>query len=322
MEDAPTVFEGEKTDVSVGAYSDDQRSSGGPIYEVQSRAITFYTSKYFARIIDYEHLLAPDDPARANAGPPPDFKEVQVQEDANIDFVAKFMMIELRSDWEPIPGTKFIKGSLVYVDAKAFIEKGPAECEYHALFTPGERTALEYFTGTKNYLMISILDNVKSKVEFYKIAEEGFSRIGNDMQPEIRDVSISPVDGYEDDRFWFTTSSFLQPSTLSMADATLVEKGENFITEKLKSLPDQFNSDGLDVIQGSAKSKDGTDIPYFLVKKKDTKLDGKNPTLLYGYGGFEISLGPHYVATSGIAWLERGGVYVEANIRGGGEFGK
>lgn len=321
LEDAPTVFEGEKTDVSVGSYTDDQRRSGGPIYEVRSRSMTFYTSKYLARIIDYEHLLAPDDPARANAPPAPEFKEVQVQDDANIDFVGNFMIVSLRSDWEPVPGSKFIKGSLVYVDAKTFIEKGPSECKYTVLFAPEERTASEYYTATKNYLMHAILDNVKSKVEFYKITPEGFVRVGKDMEPQIRDVSISPVDGYEDDRFWFTTSSFLQPSTLSMADASLVEKGEDYITASLKSLPDQFDASGLDVIQGSAKSKDGTEIPYFLLKKKETTLDGKNPTLLYGYGGFEISLGPHYVATSGIAWLERGGVYVEANIRGGGEFG-
>lgn len=83
----------------------------------------------------------------------------------------------------------------------------------------------------------------------------------------------------------------------------------------------QFDSTDLVQEQRIAISKDGTEVPYFIVMKKGVEYNGKNPTLLYGYGGFEISLGPHYIATTGLSWLERGGVYVEANIRGGGEFG-
>jgi len=91
--------------------------------------------------------------------------------------------------------------------------------------------------------------------------------------------------------------------------------------KKLKSLPDMYDSSDLEVAQHFATSKDGTKIPYFMISKKGIKLDGSNPTLLYGYGGFEISLGPRYATTVGISWLEKGGVYVEANIRGGGEYG-
>ena len=94
---------------------------------------------------------------------------------------------------------------------------------------------------------------------------------------------------------------------------------EAFLLKDLKSLPPQYDSSGLVTEQRVAISKDGTEVPYFIVMKKDVELNGKNPTLLYGYGGFEVSLGPKYIATSGLAWLERGGVYVEANIRGGGE---
>jgi prolyl oligopeptidase len=113
---------------------------------------------------------------------------------------------------------------------------------------------------------------------------------------------------------------------LFLADATKVEDPsegmeDKFIVEEMKRLPEQYDSSGLKVEQRTAISEDGTEIPYFIVMNEDTELNGKNPTLLYGYGGFEISLGPHYVATSGLAWLERGGIYIEANIRGGGEFG-
>ena len=111
------------------------------------------------------------------------------------------------------------------------------------------------------------------------------------------------------------------PSRIKRRGERTESEEDSFIITKLKQLPEQYNSSGLIVEQRMATSKDGTEIPYFIVMKEGMELTGKNPTLLYGYGGFEISLGPHYVATSGLAWLERGGVYVEANIRGGGEFG-
>jgi prolyl oligopeptidase len=106
-----------------------------------------------------------------------------------------------------------------------------------------------------------------------------------------------------------------------VGEAVSTAGSDSFIQREVKSLPPQYDSSGIVVEQRTATSKDGTAIPYFVVMKEDVALDGTNPTLLYGYGGFEVSLGPHYIATSGIAWLERGGVYVEANIRGGGEFG-
>ena len=169
----------------------------------------------------------------------------------------------------------------------------------------------------------------KSKLQFFKIENDGGSLTlieGASQEAQIRDVGIRPIDPYSgSDEFWFTTSDFVTPSSLFLADAAKMEQanGESdaFIVEKVKSLPPQFDSSGLVVSQCTAISKDGTEIPYFIVRKEGTVLNGKNPTLLYGYGGFEVSLGPHYVATQGVAWLERGGVYVEANIRGGGEFG-
>jgi prolyl oligopeptidase len=101
--DAPVVFEGEKKDVSVGAYIVDERLWGGNIYEVRSRSMTFYTSKYWMRKIRYEHSLAPSDPARAGIAEPNDFVPVDIQEDAEVDFVGQLLLISLRSDWEPVP---------------------------------------------------------------------------------------------------------------------------------------------------------------------------------------------------------------------------
>ena len=329
LKDAPVVFEGDKKDVSVGVYVDDQRENNGGIYEVRCRSLTFYTSKYWVRKIEYEHLLAPDDPARQGVPEPGDFVEVDIQDDAEIDFIGNIIIISLRSDWEPVPGQKFKQGSLIYTDAEVFLKKGKEACEFKILFEPTERTAEDSYTSTKNYLILSIMDNVKSKLQFFKVGEDGNSLTlaGEDKEAVIRSANVSPLDYIENDQFWFTTSGFTQPSTLWLADASKIESSESadtpeiYVEREVKSLPDQYDSSDLDVTQCTAISKDGTEIPYFLICKKDAVLDGKTPTLLYGYGGFEVSLGPHYIATSGLAWLERGGAYVEANIRGGGEFG-
>lgn len=329
LEDAPIIFEGDKKDVSVGVYISDERVWDGAIYEIRSRSLTFYTSKYWIRKIEPEHLLTPNDPARVGIPEPSEFVEVDIQDDASISLLGKMAIISLRSDWEPKPGSLFKRGSVILTDTDIFLASGAAASEYTILFEPTDRTAYEYYTCTKNYLILATMENVKSKMSFYKIIEGGSKvvpiDIGN-VQAQIRDCSARPLDPYSgSDEFWFSTSDYVTPSTLYIADATKVEtemdKADAFITKKLKSLPDQYDSSTLITEQRFATSKDGTEIPYFIVMKKDTVLDGNNPTLLYGYGGFEISLGPHYIATCGLAWLERGGVYVEANIRGGGEFG-
>ncbi len=334
LEDAPVVFEGEQTDVSAGMYIDDERSRGGDLYEVQYRSVTFYTSKHWIRKIDYHHLLAPNE-REDGVDDPPDFQPVDIQDDANFSMIGKMIFISLRSDWQPKPdGPTYLKGSVVYTNAESFLSNGKEACEYQVLFAPTARTALEYYSCTKNYLVLISMDNVKSRMDFYKIEDNGASlrRVGKeDTKAQIRSCSVSAVDAYESDEFWFTTSTFTQPSTLYLADAARVEDtttdGDDnndddvFIVKPLKSLPPQFDASGLEVHQEFAKSKDGTEIPYFMIKRQDTELNGKNPTLVYGYGGFEVSLGPRYVGTPGLAWLEKGGVYIEANIRGGGEFG-
>lgn len=332
--DAPIVFEGEKTDVSVGMYVADERVWEGGIYEVQYRSLTFYTSKYWIRKVHWEHLLAPTDSRRVAIPPPSEFVQLAIQDDASINFLGKMIIISLRSDWT-VADTTYKRGSVIVTDLDGFIEKNCADaCNFTILFEPTDRTAYEYFTATKNYMILSTMDNVKSKLSFYKIVDGGSKLVSVGALPEaqIRDCSVRPVDPYSgSDTFWFSTSDFVTPSTLFLADASKMDhetetvssdtSTDPFITMSLKSLPPQYDSSNLLVEQRFATSKDGTVIPYFIIMKNNVVLDGNNPTLLYGYGGFEVSLGPHYIATAGLAWLERGGVYVEANIRGGGEFG-
>ncbi|GKY91272.1 hypothetical protein MPSEU_000099700 [Mayamaea pseudoterrestris] len=328
LEDAPVIFEGDKKDVSVSVYISDERSHGGGIYEVKVRTMTFYTSKHWVRKISAEELLASTDPRRLESHvKEKEFVEVDLQEDAQIDFLGRLLVISLRSDWEPISGSVYKSGSLITCNVDDFLTKGKAGVDYTVLFKPTATTAYEYFTATKNYFILSTMDTVKNKLDFFRIGDDGMTltKVGGDATPQIRDCSASPVDVHNgSDEFWFSTSDFTTPSTLFVANAKRVEvanEGDAFIVEKCKSLPAQYNADNLVVRQEFATSDDGTKIPYFIIMSKDTKLDGKNPTLLYGYGGFEVSLGPHYIATAGLGWLERGGVYVEANIRGGGEFG-
>ena len=132
--------------------------------------------------------------------------------------------------------------------------------------------------------------------------------------PNFGTISIEDIDEFSD-QYFFEFKNFLTPSTLYIANA-----GDNTI-KPYKSLTSYFDESKYTVNQIKVKSKDGTQIPYFLVSSKEMKYDGKNATLIYAYGGFEISMQPFYASTFGIAWLEQGGVFVLANIRGGGEFG-
>jgi prolyl oligopeptidase len=133
--------------------------------------------------------------------------------------------------------------------------------------------------------------------------------------PEFGSAGINGIDSDESDDYFLTLTDFLTPSSLYFGTIGKAQR------EKLKSLPSFFDVKGLEITQHEATSKDGTKVPYFQVARKGMVLDGKQPTLLYGYGGFEIPMLPAYSASVGSAWLERGGVYVLANIRGGGEFG-
>mmetsp|Transcript_10923 Transcript_10923/g.16367 ORF Transcript_10923/g.16367 Transcript_10923/m.16367 type:complete len:811 (+) Transcript_10923:146-2578(+) len=335
IEDAPIIFEGEKTDVSVSAYINDQRSRGGPIYEMHHRSLTFYTSRQWARKLEPEHLLPAADPKRIGAPEPADFVEMDVQEDAFVSFFSNLITIKLRSDWK-VGGRMYKTGSLLVVPFNDFVSQGKDRCTFQVLFEPSESSALDDYCVTKNFLLLSIIEDVKSKLTFLKFDVENgsFTEVGGDSEAKIRSTSAWAVDSTESDEFWCSISGYTQPTSLYIADANRLDESSSLVSHHgdssqasfylenlIKSLPPQYAGDGFDVQQRLATSKDGTKIPYFLVVKNGIKMDGNTPTLLYGYGGFEISMTPHYTGTQGVAWLERGGAYVEANIRGGGEYG-
>jgi prolyl oligopeptidase len=177
---------------------------------------------------------------------------------------------------------------------------------------PDERSSVTDISTTKNVLLINMLNNVKS--ELYKYTWKNGWKKEKINAPEFGNITMGSTDE-NSDNFFFYFTNFLEPSTLYSGDAGTGE------IKKVKALPSFFPAENYKVQQFEAVSKDGTKIPYFVVSTKTMKTDGKNPTLLYAYGGFEVPRLPSYSAITGTAWLEKGGVYVLANIRGGGEFG-
>jgi prolyl oligopeptidase len=222
----------------------------------------------------------------------------------------KQVILKLKSDYK-LNGKVFKQGVVLIGSLDKLIND---KADFKVLIEPSDRMSVSSVQTTKNHILITVLDNVVSKL--YKYSQE---KSGEWKRSEIiikPNGTLSVFNTSEkNDNFFVNFTNFLTPSSLYMVS------GESCKKELLKSAPKWFDSTPYDVKQNTATSKDGTKIPYFIVKRKDTKYDSNNPTLLYGYGGFLISLKPSYSASIGNAWLSKGGVYVLANIRGGGEFG-
>jgi prolyl oligopeptidase len=286
---APTLFEGKAGDMSVGAFRDHTK---GFERDFVHRAITFYTNEMFLRRDG--KLVKIDKPDSANA------------------FVHRdLLLVELRDDWTA-GGRTYPAGALLASDFEGFLK---GERRFDLLFEPTERKSLAGFSPTLGYVLVNELDNVKNHVYVLARKDGQWTREPLPGMPAFDTVTANAVDEDESDDYFMTVTDYLTPTSLFLGR---VGKGA---PEKLKQLPAFFDATGLAVSQHEAVSKDGTKIPYFQAARQDLALDGKNPTLLYGYGGFEIPMVPAYSGGLGAAWLERGGVYVVANIRGGGEFG-
>ncbi|GIW96724.1 MAG: prolyl oligopeptidase [Pirellulaceae bacterium] len=289
LEEAEVIYEGQVDDMYISAYHDD---SPGYERDFVRRAIAFYNDELY--LLDRDGELT----------------KIDVPNSASKRVVREHLFVELREPWE-IAGRVYTAGSLLVIGFHEFMK---GQREFAVLFEPTERTSLASFSPTRNYVLINAMEDVKNRIYVASREESGWELTRLDGAPGIGTVSVSAVDADESDAYWMTVTDFLTPTTLYLGEVG----GQ---PEPLKQLPHMFNSAGLQVSQHFATSADGTQVPYFLVGPKDLKLDGENPTLLYGYGGFEIALTPTYSATVGRAWLEKGGVYVVANIRGGGEYG-
>jgi len=286
-ESATTVFEGKVEDVAATAYSIDTPEGR---YDMVNETPEFFRgTNYIMR----DNKLV----------------KLEIPEDADIQGIfKKQIMFSLRSDWT-VGGKTYPQDALLAIDLDTFLGGGR---DFSILFTPQERVALGAVTNTKNYLLVTTLDNVKSKL--YKYTLTGKTWKSEEIAlPGLGSAGVSGASD-EDDVFYVTYTDFLTPSSLY-----IVRDGKKL--DKIKSMPTDFDATGMKVEQLEAVSKDGTKIPYFVFEPKGFKAGTPYPTLLYGYGGFEISMRPNYSGTIGSSWVERGGVYVLANIRGGGEFG-
>jgi len=156
----------------------------------------------------------------------------------------------------------------------------------------------------------SIYDNVTGSIHAFRLAGANWTDTKLDL-PANGSTSIASTNDWGGEAM-FTFESYLRPTTLYS------DNGDGKLTA-IKSLPQRFDASNLVTEQFEVASSDGVKIPYFVTRPKEST--GPAPTILYGYGGFEISLTPGYSANYGMLWLTRGGTYVVANIRGGGEFG-
>ncbi|MFD9612516.1 prolyl oligopeptidase family protein [Streptomyces sp. NPDC059083] len=286
VEESELVYEAADTDVSAWGYRDD---TPGFERDFVGRSLDFFRSE--------THLLRPDGTT----------VRVDVPEDALVHVHRGHLLVTLKSDWLGQP-----TGSLLAFDFEAFLA-GDRTAE--ALFTPDERTALAGHSWTRHHLILETMRDVSTHIEVLTPGREGAGWTRKPLVgvPPLSAVGVVDTDPDVSDEYFLDVSGFLQPSSLHRGQVG----GD---TEVLKQAPDRFDTAGLTVRQHFATSEDGTRVPYFVIGP-DHAVTGPGPTLLYGYGGFEVSLTPYYGAVTGRAWLEGGGTHVIANIRGGGEYG-
>ncbi len=217
-------------------------------------------------------------------------------------YTAGRLVFALKTPWEG-----FGAGALIAYDPSSLAT--PPEL----VFQPGPRQAIQSVSDTTSRLVVELLEDVKGAVDAYQRVDGKWvaERLALPLKATL---SVKATSG-TDNQLFVASEGFLEPTSLWLADSGTGQ------AMPVKQLPARFNPATHQVDQYWATSSDGTQIPYFVVFPKAGKKDGSTPTLMYGYGGFELAKPPIYLPEMGKIWLERGGAYVIANIRGGGEFG-
>jgi prolyl oligopeptidase len=292
LDQAVEVFRGSPKDVEIRPF--ELRDGDGHHAEFIEEGLSFFESKIF--------LLTPSGPRLIALPLKVDLREL----------VRGRLLVEPKQDWTA-GGATWKAGSLLSLDLAA-LKADPSHLKPTLVYAPGPRESIAGVAATKDRVIVATYDNVRGRMSVYTpLARGGWPRRKLDL-PDNSSLGVAATD-LRSDRAFVSATGFLAPTTLYSLDTA---------TDALKlakSLPARFDASRDDVEQHEATSSDGTKVPYFIVHPKGMKLDGSNPTILYAYGGFEISETANYNALLGKQWLERGGVYVLANIRGGGEFG-
>ncbi|HVJ52040.1 MAG TPA: prolyl oligopeptidase family serine peptidase [Aliidongia sp.] len=291
---AREIFRGKPEDVGIGIAT--LEDAAGHKASVIQRGVSFFEQETY--LVDGDSAVRLNMPLKSSID----------------NLVAGRLVIELRQDWTA-NGSNFPAGSLVSVDLAA-AKADPQNLRPVLIYAPGPRESLgeTAAAATVSRLIVVSYDNVRGRAAIYTPTPDGGWSHKPLALPDNSSVAVVDTD-FRSEKAFLSVTSFLTPSTLWLADAASDE------ASVVKALPPKFDASGLTVDQHEAISSDGAKIPYFLVHAKDAKPDGQTPTILYAYGGFQDSITPTYSANIGKLWLERGGAFVIANIRGGGEFG-
>jgi prolyl oligopeptidase len=291
ISDAPEIFRGDAKDVSSGAAL--LRDNDNTIHaRIAYRGISFHERLWY--VWKDGQWLQLELPTKANP----------------VGIVDGHLLFSPDVDWT-VDGKTFPADSLVAVDLDEW-KANPNGAKKSLVWAPAYRQTKQGSTVTGGGLYVALLDNVVGKV--LKFNFDGGRWTSTQVAlPDNATVGIA-ASSDETDQIMYTVTGFLEPTTLYYTDGSTPPA-------VLKTSPAYFAPDGMDVEQHEAVSEDGTKIPYFIVKPKGMKADGSTATLLTGYGGFQVPRLPGYLGTTGKLWVEKGGVYVLANMRGGGEFG-
>ena len=290
---AKEVFRGTEDDVSAGAET--LHDGQGNTVTLLRRGINFFESQV--------SLWTPDG-----------VKHVGLPGKAQVNgLLSGRLVVTLNEDWKPEGGSMtFVQGSIVSLEL-AEVKKDSVRLKPTVVFQPTTQEFSQEVAVTKTRLILTTLEHVQGRAYVYTAEAHGWTRAKLAV-PENVSVDIVTTNT-SDDKFFLRLMGFVTPSSLVLGDERTAP------LTVAKTLPPQFDASNMTVDQLAATSKDGTQVPYFVVHRKDIKNDGSNPTVIYAYGGFQLAETPQYSGLTGKLWLERGGVYVLANIRGGGEFG-
>lgn len=287
LSEAKTLHEGKPEDIGVWSYLIHTPEKDYPMVVV---APTFFTNTYY--------LLQDGE-----------LKKLEIPKDADIETIFQNqLLISLKSDWTH-DGQTWKQGTLVSMDIDKLLK---GEGSVIPVLEPDSRSAISSVDRTRDLVLINRMEDVRNRLVAFSLVEGKWVSRPVDA-PTMGRIGITTT-SEDSNFFYFTYTDFLTPTSLYQAEGVSTPK-------KAKSLPAFFDASPYKVEQRFVKSRDGTRVPYFIVSAKELELNGKNPTLIYAYGGFEVSQRPNYSATIGMDWLEQGGVYVLANIRGGGEYG-
>lgn len=285
LSDAPVVFEGEHDDVAVGAWRDPTPGFVRHFAYVHS---DFFTSRDYVRAADGAYVL------------------IDVPDDADTAVHRQWLLIRPRTAWS-VGEVEYPAGSLLATPLEEFMAGGR---DLTMVFAPDAHTSLRSWQWTRDHLIVAVLADVKTELRVLDPAE-GWRAEPLPGVPAMGDAQIVDTDPLRSEEYWLSSESFTQPPTLHRGVV-----GEQ--PEALRQAPVRFDTAGIEADQFFARSEDGTAVPYFVVGRRGA---GPGPTLMTGYGGFEVSETPGYAAITGSGWIARGGTYVVANLRGGGEYG-